>query len=177
MNNRERWIISGILGIIAVTVMADLITDSMEGVDNSHILLEGLIAGAALFGMFFVFRGSFRLKHRLEDEIREFSDYKRQAEVWRAESRKYVDGLSRAIDAQLTKWNLTSAEKEVAFLLLKGFSLKEIADIRGTSEKTVRVQSMAVYAKAELSGRSELSAFFLEDLLVPPASQDGPSLS
>lgn len=44
-------------------------------------------------------------------------------------------------------------------------SLKDVAAIRGTSEKTARAQSMAVYAKAGLSGRSELSAFFLEDLL------------
>jgi len=46
-------------------------------------------------------------------------------------------------------------------------SLKEIAEIRNTAEKTARVQSMAVYSKSGLGGRSELSAFFLEDLLVP----------
>ncbi len=76
-------------------------------------------------------------------------------------------GLSSAIDAQLTKWRLTVAEKEVAFLLLKGLSLKEVVSVRGTSEKTARVQTIAVYAKSGLSGRSELSAFFLEDLLLP----------
>lgn len=53
----------------------------------------------------------------------------------------------------------------MAFLLLKGMSLKELAELRGTSEKTARAQSMSIYAKAGLSGRSELSAFFLEDLL------------
>lgn len=53
----------------------------------------------------------------------------------------------------------------MTFLLLKGMSLKDVAAIRGTNEKTARAQSMAVYAKAGLSGRSELSAFFLEDLL------------
>ncbi|MCB0331312.1 MAG: helix-turn-helix transcriptional regulator, partial [Bdellovibrionales bacterium] len=68
---------------------------------------------------------------------------------------------------QLSTWKLTEAEKEVAFLLLKGMSLKEIAGIRETTEKTARVQSMAIYAKAGLSGRSELAAFFLEDLLIP----------
>jgi DNA-binding NarL/FixJ family response regulator len=78
-----------------------------------------------------------------------------------------VDGLSKAIDQQLSKWKLSAAEKEVAFLLLKGLSLKEIAEVRNTSEKTARVQSIAVYSKSNLSGRSELSAFFLEDLLVP----------
>ena len=65
---------------------------------------------------------------------------------------------------------MSAAEKEVAFLLLKGLSLKEIAIARRTSEKTARVQSSAVYAKSGLAGRSELSAFFLEDLL-PPAGE------
>lgn len=32
----------------------------------------------------------------------------------------------------------------------------------------MRAQSAAVYAKSGLAGRTELSAFFLEDLLVPP---------
>ena len=57
----------------------------------------------------------------------------------------------------------------MAFLLLKGFSLKDIAELRRTHEKTVRAQAASIYAKSGLSGRSELSAFFLEDLLVPRA--------
>lgn len=101
-------------------------------------------------------------------EITNFTDFKKEAEIWKHESRKYLDGLSKAIDQQLTKRKLTAAEKEVAFLLLKGMSLKEIADIRNTAEKTARVPSIAIYSKAGLAGRSELSAFFLEDLLVPP---------
>ena len=36
----------------------------------------------------------------------------------------------------------------------------------------LRSQSMAVYAKSGLSGRSELAAFFLEDLLVPRQNPD-----
>jgi len=50
---------------------------------------------------------------------------------------------------------------------LKGLSLKEIAEIRKTSEKTARAQCTPIYEKSGLSGRSELAAFFLEDLLVP----------
>jgi DNA-binding CsgD family transcriptional regulator len=107
------------------------------------------------------------LRHRLEAEINNFSEYKKESEAWRTEARKYIEGLSTAIDQQLGKWKLSAAEKEVAFLLLKGLSLKEIAEIRQTTEKTARVQSMAIYSKSGLAGRSELSAFFLEDLLVP----------
>jgi len=51
--------------------------------------------------------------------------------------------------------------------LLKGLSHREIADIRGVSERTVRQQSRALYRKAGLSGRADLAAYFLEDLLLP----------
>jgi DNA-binding CsgD family transcriptional regulator len=147
----------------------DLITDSREGVAIWHVFIEGSVGVLALFGVFFVLRGSVELRHRLDREKRDFEAFRREADRWRSESKKYLEGLSVEIDRQLDKWGLTVAEKEVAFLLLKGLSSKEIAEVRGTTERTARVQSMAIYAKAGLSGRSELSAFFLEDLLVPGA--------
>jgi DNA-binding CsgD family transcriptional regulator len=57
---------------------------------------------------------------------------------------------------------------------LKGLSLKEIAQIRATSERTIRAQARALYAKAGLSGRAALSAFFLEDLLAPIGPVESP---
>jgi DNA-binding CsgD family transcriptional regulator len=174
MNQNERFVIAGILGVVAVLVGFDIYTDSREGVVLWHVLTEGTIGLLALAGVFYLLRGTVTLRHRLEKEIEDFSAFKKEADAWRADSRKYVDGLARAIDQQLSKWNLTLAEKEVAFLLLKGLSLKEVADVRNTTEKTARVQSMAVYAKAGISGRSELSAFFLEDLLLPDSSIPSP---
>ncbi len=173
MNQRERFLIAGILAVVAVLVGFDIFTDSLEGVVLWHVLTEGVIAVVALGGVFYLLRGTVTLRHRLETEIENFAALKKQSDLWRVESRKYLEGLALAIDQQLTKWNLTAAEKEVAFLLLKGLSLKEIAEVRNTSEKTARVQSMAVYAKAGISGRSELSAFFLEDLLPPAPLVDG----
>jgi DNA-binding CsgD family transcriptional regulator len=53
--------------------------------------------------------------------------------------------------------------------------MKEIADARGTAERTARQQALAVYRKAGLGGRAELSAFFLEDLLLPSSKPGPPS--
>lgn len=77
--------------------------------------------------------------------------------------------LGSAIQQQFVRWQLTVAESAVALLLLKGLSLKEIAAVRATSERTVREQARCVYRKAGISGRPALAAFFLEDLLLPPA--------
>lgn len=167
MSQREKWVLVSILSAVFLLVTADIIGDSKEGVDFWHLVLEGSVGLISLFGIFYVLRDSFKTRHNLIETNQNFSAYRLESEKWRAESRKYLEGLSSAIDEQLSKWGLTPAEKEVAFLLLKGLSLKDVANVRNTSEKTARVQSMAIYAKAGLSSRSELSAFFLEDLLVP----------
>lgn len=167
MSKNERIVIAGVLVVISIFVASDIVTDSKEGVVFWHIVTEGSIGILALAGIFYLLRGTITLRHRLQSEIDAFTAFKLEARAWQAESKKYVEGLALAIDQQLTKWNLTAAEKEVAFLLLKGLSLKEIAVVRCTTEKTARVQSMAIYSKAAISGRSELSAFFLEDLLAP----------
>jgi len=86
---------------------------------------------------------------------------------WRSEARTFLNGLGAAMDMQFSRWSLTRAEREVALLLLKGLSLKEIATVRATNERTVRSQARTLYSKAGLSGRAALSAFFLEDLLAP----------
>ncbi len=81
------------------------------------------------------------------------------------ELEKALAGIHAQIEQDFDAWNLTLAEREVALLLLKGLRLKEIADARGTSERTVRQQAQAVYKKAGLEGRSELAAFFIEDFM------------
>jgi DNA-binding CsgD family transcriptional regulator len=167
VSQKERWVLLSILGAVFILVTTDIVGDSKDGVDFWHLVLEGSVGLISLFGIFYVLRDSFKTKKSLIETKQKFSAYREEAEQWRAESKKYLDGLSSAIDEQLSKWVLTPAEKEVAFLLLKGLSLKEVANVRNTTEKTARVQSMAIYSKAGLSSRSELSAFFLEDLLVP----------
>jgi DNA-binding CsgD family transcriptional regulator len=113
----------------------------------------------------------FRVVRRQRDEqlqiLRDLELARVQGRRWRAEARTYLDGLGNAIETQFSRWNFTTAEREVALLLLKGLSIKEIAQIRGVSERTVHEQGRAVYSKAGLTGRTALSAFFLEDLLAP----------
>ncbi|MEM1400375.1 MAG: helix-turn-helix transcriptional regulator [Pseudomonadota bacterium] len=86
---------------------------------------------------------------------------------WRQAATVHIEGLSKAIGDQFSDWRLSESEAEIAGLLLKGLSHKEIADIRESGEATVRQQARSIYRKSGLAGRAELSAFFLEDLLAP----------
>jgi len=70
-------------------------------------------------------------------------------------------------------WRLTPAEREVARAIVKGFSHKEVAQRRGTTEGTVRQQAHAVYRKAGLSGQKALIRRVMSGRAIPAAP--GPS--
>jgi DNA-binding CsgD family transcriptional regulator len=73
--------------------------------------------------------------------------------------------LGHVVAQQFSEWGLTGSEQEVGWLLLKGLSLKEIALVRQTQEKTVRQQASSIYGKSGVSGRHAFSAWFIEDIL------------
>ena len=91
------------------------------------------------------------------------------AEALSAKLDDALEGRARQVDSDFDKWGLSAAEKEIALFLLKGLRLQDIADLRHTSERTVRQQAQAIYRKAGLDGRIELSAHFVEDLMNPVA--------
>jgi DNA-binding CsgD family transcriptional regulator len=118
-------------------------------------------------GVVLLFRVTARQREEHVKVIRDLELARAQGQRWRNEARGYLDGLGQAIETQFSRWNLTDAEREVALLILKGLSHKEIATVRAVSERTVREQARSVYSKSGLTGRASLSAFFLEDLLAP----------
>jgi DNA-binding CsgD family transcriptional regulator len=124
--------------------------------------LLALLAAPALiaYQSFLVYKARLAL-------VRDLDVARIQGRQWRDETRALLEGLGAAIDRQFSTWKLTEAERDVGLLILKGLSLKEIAAARVTSERTIRAQARSIYAKAGLSGRAALSAFFLEDLLAP----------
>lgn len=164
--------------VMAVLAAVDLGIDLAEGTTLLHVLAEGAVFGFGLVGSIVVARRFVMLARRERDLQREANDLADQlkateaeAERWRAEASELLAGLGAAIDRQFERWGLTEAEKEVALLLLKGLSHKEIAEVRAITEATARQQARAVYRKGGLAGRAELAAFFLEDLLLPHERQ------
>ena len=177
----------GLFGVIAVLAALDLAGDIEEGAGSWHNGVEGTVGLIGAFGVAWMLvrlRGLHRRARSAEDRAGvaegRAGDLEQRLEVstqeagrWRNEAAELVAGLGAAIDAQLDRWGLSAAEKDVALLLLKGLSHKEVADVRGVGEATVRQQARALYKKAGLSGRSDLAAFFLEDLLAarPPREE------
>jgi DNA-binding CsgD family transcriptional regulator len=69
------------------------------------------------------------------------------------------------LNKRFDDWSLTEAERHVAVLSIKGFSIAEIANLRQTAQGTTKAQAAAVYRKADVSGRLQLLSLFLDDLM------------
>jgi len=102
-------------------------------------------------------------------EIKSLQQELETANTPQTSPKKYVlearKKLGNVVTQQFSEWTLTGSETEVGWLLLKGLSLKEIAIVRNTQEKTVRQQASSIYKKAGISGRHAFSAWFIEDIL------------
>lgn len=156
--------LAALLGAIAAFVGIDLVIDLVHGTDLGHVSFHVIGLAVAVPAATWVWRSGGR---ELADLRRDLTRTRQEAERWRVEAREAVEGLSIAIDRQFDRWELSPAEREVCLLLLKGLSLKEVATVRATSERTAREQARSIYRKSDLAGRAELAAFFLEDLLAP----------
>lgn len=157
--------------IVAVLSAWDIVGDWGSTGFGWHVGLEALLLLAASAGFVLVLRQWLKLRRQTSELRQDLARVSSLNEQYRQEVRQFAEGLQGTIDRQMDRWKLSEAEKQVAYLLIKGFSSKEVADLRNTSEKTVRQQCTQIYRKANLEGRADLAAFFLEDLL-SPSGQD-----
>lgn len=164
-----------ILFLFALSFVTDIYLDLQEGIPMSHIWHEIALFAIALVAIgwqiYIIFQKNISITH-LNVELLETKKFYQD---WKLKTRTSAQEIRQLIDEQFSLWHLSHSEKDVALLLIKGFSMKEIAGFRNTHEKTVRQQATSVYKKSSLSGRQELAAFFLEDILSTPDSTSRPS--
>ncbi|HEU5219409.1 MAG TPA: LuxR C-terminal-related transcriptional regulator [Gemmatimonadales bacterium] len=167
-DSRVRLPLAAILFVIALGGAVDLILDAPERWLSVHVAYELLLIVGALATSAWLWHGWRRVERENADLRRLVTERQAERDAWRASAQNALEGLAVAIGGQLDRWGLTPAEREVAILVLKGQSHKQIAAGTGRSERTVRQHAAAAYAKAGLGGRAELAAFFLEDLPLSP---------
>ena len=89
--------------------------------------------------------------------------------------RQVSGAFAELLDERFHAWGLTRSERDVAWFTVKGMSIAEIAQLRGTSEGTVKAHSNAIYRKAGVSGRTQLLSLFIEDLMEEAPRAPGPA--
>ena len=137
--------------LAAVFFVGDVVGDLREDPTSVHFIFEAIVTAALVLGILF---GVFALRRTIE--------------LLRAQDAALDvarGALAQVIDSQFAAWGLTPAERDVAFLALKGLDVAEIADLRGAAQGTVRAQLTRIYSKGGVSGRAQFAAFFVEDLL------------
>jgi DNA-binding CsgD family transcriptional regulator len=147
-----RYFSTVVLIIASVFFLYDIISELFEDGNNViHVLVECFM----LIGISVV----------LFLEMKRVIQLRKNVEIQKQKVARLSGELYKVINNQFSEWGLTYVEKEIALFLIKGLSMKEIADIRNVKEKTIRQQSMGLYAKSGYTGRHELASHFIEDLL------------
>jgi DNA-binding CsgD family transcriptional regulator len=167
-NGRDlRWLLALALGSIIVGGTLDLIMDDPTTWLSFHVIFETTMIAGALLMATTLWLGWWRAEKSAEQLRLSLVAGRKERDEWRQNAQLALIGLGEAINRQFESWGLTPAEREVALLLLKGYSHKQIARATNRNERTARQHASAAYQKAGIAGRAELAAFFLEDLMLP----------
>ena len=166
-SGRLRLMVVAALAAVVVGGAVDLYLDAPSTLWSPHVLFEGALILYSLGLAVYLLRRWRRTSRSLQRTEERLEARQAERDAWRRRARSLLRGLGEEIDRQFKAWELTPAEKEVALLLVKGHSHKKIAHMTDRSERTSRQHAGSVYEKAGLSGRAELAAFFLEDLMIP----------
>ncbi|MCP4915016.1 MAG: response regulator transcription factor [Oligoflexia bacterium] len=152
------------MSLISLLTIVDVIGDIHEGLPIKHLIHELGLVFICLSGISYQL---FLIKNKNQD-LKVFDAKNKELNAENIEFKKQLQnrlsGAQSLIEEMFTKWSLSKGERDIAILLIKGCSMKEIAETRGSSESTVRQQASSIYSKSNLEGRRELTAFFIEDL-------------
>lgn len=154
-------ILAGCCTFFALDVFIDLFGSSqLTTLNMIHLLVES-IATLSILASLLLLRDYIRVSRAQEKTLQATLDSVKQ-------------GLNNLIFERVNALQLTPAEREVALMTLKGYTLPEIATLRGTSEGTTKAQAHAVYQKAKVSSRAELILFCIEDAVAQSIATESP---
>ncbi len=162
---QQHYFMIAFLTLVALASGGDLLTDLSQGASVTHLIQETGLLGIAISILIWLVMENGRKQTQLTYLLNELDEIRAMPQPDSPQLLHARLQLSEAISSQLNVWQLTQSEQEIGWLLLKGYSLKEIATLRGTAEKTIRQQASSIYQKSGVSGRHAFSAWFLEDLL------------
>lgn len=166
---QEKLTLTYLLTSIFLLILTDITFYFLEGHPLKDMIfdlfLEATLLILVLFTANYVWKKFTSEKETKESIELDLKQTKLLANIWEKKSKHFVDEFQAHVTAQFTEWNLSKSEKEIAILVLQGKSSKKISTTRFTSERTIRNQCRSIYEKSGLGGKSELSAYFLNELM------------
>lgn len=154
----EKMTLFFLMSAFVIFFVVDLYIDLNHGANFSDLLHEFVLLLLSLCAVFYQGKLVFRKEEELKIVRSELLETKNSYLEWKSKSKSSAQELRHMIDQQFLDWDLSSSEKDIALFLIKGLSMKEIAELRKTSDTTVRQQASVIYKKSSTSGRQELAA-------------------
>ncbi len=161
--------------VLTLSLFSLLITFSLTTVDVigevrvhasfEHIILELLIFISSFVGVVGVAIRYLEERNLRISKGKIIDEMASELEVWKSKVQSLSTQFFQAVDDQLENWKLSKTEKDIAILIIKGASIKEIAQVRNVTEKTIRAHASSIYRKSKLSTRYELAAYFIDGLV------------
>lgn len=149
------WVILVILqGTSAMFFVGDVTSDFLYGGFIAHTVIEAVATIALICGVVLGSLEVYRISQYATNADRAIQDMKAS--------------FSTLVLKRFQEWSLTSTESEVALLLLKGFEVAEIAELRNTAPGTVRAQLSHIYSKSCHPNRGRFVSSFLDNLIETP---------
>ena len=165
---KEYWIILTFLILLtgyAVYEVYDELTDLGQGESPLTVWVEILIVCSSLGFVFYITRLLYQNMLQQTQMRQTLQQVRKQLNSSNQRLQQGKEAFRESVDWQLNEWQFTQTQKEIAFLLLKGLSAKEIAGQRFVQEKTIRNHLSAIYEKSGMPGKHVFCAWFFEGLL------------
>ncbi len=129
--------------LIYITIMVfDVFWDYKSGVPLEHMIHE---LGAMMIALTFLVMQILSLEEK-NRTIRLKGETLSQVLTKNKELKVRLDQLKNdfrsLVESQFNVWDLSESEKEISFYILRGLSMKEIAELRQSSEQTIRQQAV-----------------------------------
>lgn len=134
----------------------------------SDVVHESLSLDGFSFHLGIEIVATFGLIFAIGIEVSYIRDLIRQNSVQRENLRIATGALNDVIHEYFKNWGLTPSESDVALFVIKGMSNSEIAELRSSSEGTIKAHLNAVFRKADVTGRNQLVSLLVEDLMNEP---------
>ncbi|MCS6123911.1 helix-turn-helix transcriptional regulator [Shewanella baltica] len=158
-------VIIGLLALIICFKLFDISSDIQLGIPQWHIAQEAILLVLTVIGAMYLSYDLIRRSREVKALAKRLEHADKKIDNMSTQMRSARQEYSQAVSQQFETWGFTKSEQQVAFLLLKGLSFKEIAEVRQTKEKTVRQQASTIYGKAAVDGRHTFCAWFMEDFI------------
>lgn len=144
-------VIIGLLALIICFKLFDITSDIQLGIPQWHIAQEAMLLVLTVIGAMYLSYDLIRRSREVKALAKRLEHADKKIDNMSTQMRSARQEYSQAVSQQFETWGFTKSEQQVAFLLLKGLSFKEIAEVRQTKEKpsdnrhrpfTVKRQSM-----------------------------------